>query len=280
MYFKEYHPSPCLSKYIDSYFMVDTANIYEDITDLVVPDGTFGLLFVDSQKTIKRNMAIDTPPITLKRTSVFGQKTKPVNYYFTKGNAHYFGVKINPAGLALFLDQSLKEFKNLFVEIDLLGNGKLTEIEDRVLAANGTEEKIRIVEGFVTERLKILRYNPDYILFVNIVSFIKDHKGEIRFDFLANHFNVNYKKIERLFHRFLGVTPKIYMRIVRFNAAIHYFSKHNNNLTELGYRLGFFDQSHFIREFRSFTSLSPSEFLTKKFSNSEETCLKLISNQW
>lgn len=281
MYFKEYYPNPGLSNYLDSYFVVDTANVYEDVTDLIVPDGTFGILFMDAQKSIRRNLGIEGPPITLKKTSVFGQKTKPVNYFYSKGNVSSFGIKINPAGLAMFLDQSLKEFKDLFVEIDLLNNAVLSDLESKILEANSIEAKILIVENFVVERLSILKYNPDYLLFVNIVGHIKEKKGEVRFDFLTSHFNVNYKKMERLFHRFLGITPKTYIRIVRLAATIHYLSKHETkNLTQTGYEMGFFDQSHFIREFKAFTSLSPREFFTKKFSNSEETCFKLISNQW
>lgn len=281
MYFKEFYPNPGLSSFIDSYFVVDTANVFEDITDLIVPDGTFGMLFIDSQKSIRRNMVIEGPPITLKKTSVFGQKTKPVNYFYSQGNANSFGIKINPAGLALFLDHSLKEFKDQFVEIDLLNSEVLSDLENKVLEANTIGNKILLIENFVIKRLSILKNNPDYVLFLNLVGYIKEKKGEVRSDLLTNHFNIHYKKIERLFHRFLGITPKTYIRIVRLAATIHYFSKNKSeNLTQTGYEMGFFDQSHFIREFKAFTSLSPREFFTKKYSNSEETCIKLISNQW
>lgn len=281
MYFREFYPNPSLSVYIDSYFVVDTANVFEDVTDLVVPDGTFGMLFIDDQESIRRNLGIEAPPITLKKTSVFGQKTKPVNYFYSKGNESSFGIKINPAGLALFLDQNLKEFKDQFIEIDLLDNGMLLKMENKVLEANTIAGKISVIENFVLERLSIFKYNPDYILFINMVGYIKEKRGEIRFDFLTRHFNVNYKKVERLFHRFLGITPKTYIRIVRLAATIHYFSKHEpESLTQTGYEMGFFDQSHFIREFKAFTSLSPREFFSKKLSNSEEACFKLISNQW
>ena len=281
MYFKEYYPSPQLSKFIDSYFVIDTNEVHESITDLVIPDGTFGLLFIDSQKNIQRNLKTASPPISLKKTAVFGQKTTPVNYYYSKGNEKSFGIKINPAGLALFLDNSLNEFKNLFVEIELLNNIPLLSLEQQVLEAKRIEYKIQIIEKFVVNKLNILSMNADYRLFSIIVDFIKERKGEIRFDYITEHFNVNYKKIERLFNHFLGITPKTYMRIVRFNATIHVQSKTKElNLTQLGYESGFFDQSHFIREFKSFTSLTPKNFFNKPHSYSEEIHLKLISSKW
>ena len=281
MYFKEYYPSLTLTKYIDSYFVVDTNEVHEDITDLVIPDGTFGLLFIDSQKNIQRNFKTTSPPIQLKKTSVFGQKTTPINYYYSKGNEKSFGVKINPAGLALFLDNSFNEFKNLFVEIELLSNTPLLNLEQQVLEATNIENKIQIIEKFATNRLNILSRNSDYMLFSIIVDFIKEKKGEIRFDYITEHFNINYKKIERLFNHFLGITPKTYIRIVRFNATIHIQSKIKDlNLTQLGYELGFFDQSHFIREFKTFTSLTPKDFFNKPLSESEEIHLNLISSRW
>ena len=90
MYFQEYLPKQELSKYIDSYFVMNTNDVYENITDLVVPDGTCGMLFIDTQKSVQRNLDIKSPPVALKRTAVFGQKTKPVNYYYTKGNESSF----------------------------------------------------------------------------------------------------------------------------------------------------------------------------------------------
>ena len=145
----------------------------------------------------------------------------------------------------------------------------------------GFREPADLIEKFVTARLNILNNNLDYVLFSAIVDFIKVKKGEVRFDFITKHFNVNYKKVERLFNHFLGITPKTYIRIVRFNATIHVQSKiQEANLTQLGYELGFFDQSHFIREFKSFSSLSPKDFFNKPLSYSEEIQLKLISARW
>jgi len=282
MYFKEYYPNPLLAKYIDSYFEIDTNEVHENLTSLIIPDGTFGLLFIDSKSNIKRNLkSITGPPKTLNKTCVFGQKTKPINYYYAKGKEKAFGIKINPAGLALFLNNDFCEFKNLFFEIDILNNKSLLDLEYEVFQASTVEIKIQVIEKFISKRLPVLKANDDYNLFTLMVDFIKAQKGLVRFDFLTNHFNVNYKKIERLFNHFLGVNPKTFIRIIRFNATIHVQSKASNiSLTQLAYELGFFDQSHFIREFKTFTTLTPKDFFNKPLCYSEEVHLKLISSRW
>ena len=281
MYFKEYYPNRPFSTYIDSYFTVDTSLVVENITDLVVPDGTFGMLFIDSQDSIKRNVSTESLPITLKRTSLFGQKTKPVNYYYSPGSSRSFGIKINPEGLPLFLDYSYKKLKNLYVEVDNLADRDLLELEEMVLEQENVGGKIRVVEDFLLKRISKLNSDDNYVLFSAIVEHIKAKKGEIRFDALSAHFNINYKKAERLFQFYLGITPKTYIRIIRFNAAIHLRGQLAQlNLTQLGNEVGFFDQSHFIKEFKSFSSLTPKDFFTKKLSSSEEALMNIISQRW
>jgi AraC-like DNA-binding protein len=281
MYFKEYYPDSFFSRYIDSYFTIDTSLVYEDITDLVVPDGTFGLLFIDSHNSIKRNSNSKSPPITLKRTSLFGQKTKAINYYYSPGKTQSFGVKINPQGLPLFMDFSSEEVKNLHIELDSLADKSISELEDKVFQSKTVAEKIEKVEAFMLQRIVKLNQNKDYLLFVAIVEHIKHCRGEVRFDAITDHFNVNYKKVERLFLFYLGITPKYYIRIIRFNATIHLQNHFENyNLTQLGNEVGFFDQSHFIREFRSFTSLTPKKFFNKQLSSSEKVMRDMISKRW
>ena len=281
MYFKEYYPNHLFSTYIDSYFTVDTSLVLENITDLVVPDGTFGMLFINSQDSIKRNVSTESLPITLKRTSLFGQKTKPVNYYYSPGSSKSFGIKINPGGLPLFLDYSYKELKNLYVEVDNLADRDLLELEERVLEKESVEGKIRVVEDFLLKRISKLNSDDNYVLFSAIVEHIKAKKGEVRFDALSAYFNINYKKVERLFQFYLGITPKTYIRIIRFNATIYLRGQLAQlNLTQLGNEVGFFDQSHFIREFKSFSSLTPKDFFTKKLSLSEVALMNIISQRW
>ncbi|WP_222983886.1 helix-turn-helix domain-containing protein [Flagellimonas meishanensis] len=281
MHLKEYYPDAFFSRYIDSYFTVDTSLVYEDITDLVVPDGTFGLLFIDSQDSIKRNVPTQTPPITLKRSSLFGQKTRPVNYYYSPGKTQSFGIKINPEGLPLFLNDSSRDFKNLYVELDYIMDRGLRELEERVLDKPLVKEKIAVVEDFLLKRISKLNANPDYLLFVALVEHIKEKRGELRFDALTTRFNMNYKKIERLFQHYLGVNPKTYIRIIRFNATIHLKNQLKDlSLTQIGNEVGFFDQSHFIREFKLFSNLTPKEFFTKDLSSSEQILMEMISKRW
>lgn len=86
---------------------------------------------------------------------------------------------------------------------------------------------------------------------------------------LAYHSNLSYRQFERLFKQKFGVSPKKFQRITRLQKTVkqvllssnkHYLSTALDN--------GYYDQSHFIKEFQSFTNLKPSQyFVTKNFDN-------------
>lgn len=278
MFFKEYFPNRFSSKYIDSYFTIDTSYIENDITDLIYPDGTFGLLFIDGENSIRRNNALDEAAVKFSKSTFFGQKTKPINYYYSAGNEKVFGLKIKPEGLPFFINNSSKYLKNQFLNIDCIGNKSLLALEEKILESHTIDEKIATVECYISKRVNTINQHKDYVLFSEILKFIKQNGGLIRFKEITKKFNSNYKKIERLFGFYLGITPKTYMRIVRFNNSLYLYNngKGNISLTQLGYNLGFFDQSHFIKEFKSFTAITPSEFFNKDLSDSEEAYLRII----
>jgi AraC-like DNA-binding protein len=86
--------------------------------------------------------------------------------------------------------------------------------------------------------------------------------GQSSIEELARHTNHSYKSIYRLFDKHLGLCPKMYIKILRFNKACSLLHLHPGiGWTELVHRCGYYDQSHFIREFRAIMKESPCHFL-------------------
>lgn len=80
-------------------------------------------------------------------------------------------------------------------------------------------------------------------------------------DYLASHACFSRKQYERMFTENIGLTPKQFMRVVRFQYAIYRRSADKNlTLTSLAYECGYYDQSHMINEFREFSGVAPREF--------------------
>ncbi|HNZ72737.1 MAG TPA: helix-turn-helix domain-containing protein, partial [Prolixibacteraceae bacterium] len=96
------------------------------------------------------------------------------------------------------------------------------------------------------------------------IQVIKQSRGQISANSLAEKLTTTPKSVERKFSNHLGKTPKQYIKLVRFQETLNDFSKHENiHLTEYAYRNGYFDQAHFIRDFKSFSGYTPREFVEK-----------------
>nr|WP_299229047.1 helix-turn-helix domain-containing protein [uncultured Psychroserpens sp.] len=250
------------------------------VKDLVIPDGTFGLIFIENEESIGRSMSTSTSSLPLKQASIFGQKTHAINYEINSINSQAFGLKIKPSGISLFTKDT-SALQNAYTSIDTLSDVELLEVESKILEATTVYEKIKLIELYMSRKLSSIELNDDFKLMESVINYIYLKKGNIRFDQLAVDFGLNYKKMERLFMKFIGLTPKVYIRIIRFNACISSrMINHSDSLTQLAYENGFFDQSHFIREFKQFTSLTPKQFFDKNRSYSEVENLNIINSRW
>lgn len=281
MYFQNYKPSPLLSKFIDCYFTVDLNQLTTKIEDLIVPDGTFGLIFIDDESAIERSLSTNTKSLPLKRTSIFGQKTYAVNYVYSSTKNKVFGLKIKPSGMFLFTKDVIN-IKNVFVDVNDLNDKSLICLEEKVLQVKSTIDRIKIVENFILNKLNTFEVADDLKLLEAIINTVYQYKGSVKFEFLLKNYNTSYKRIERIFLKYLGIPPKVYMRIVRFNATINTYQNTNfkENLTQLALANGFFDQSHLIKEFKQFASITPKQFFEKELSFSENEYINIISSRW
>jgi AraC-like DNA-binding protein len=79
---------------------------------------------------------------------------------------------------------------------------------------------------------------------------------------LANNCFLSRRQFERKFIHYAGYSPKQFQRIARFNAVIKGFEQQPGSLTEMAHHCGYYDQSHFIHDFRLFSGYSPKTFFT------------------
>lgn len=280
MYFQRHEPSPFFSIFIDCYFSIDTSLLDIKVKDLVIPDGTFGLIFVDNESALSRSLNTVSGHLPLNKTSIFGQKTHAVHYHMSPLKSKVFGLKIKPNGIPLFTNE-IQTIQNVFENIDALNNKALLTLEAQVLEAKTVIKKIAIVENYIMQEIQKATPDQDFKLMQSMMNFIFKYKGNLRLDILIEYFNVNYKKIERLFLKYTGMPPKSYIRIIRINACIDVTKFQDKlNLTVLALDNGFFDQSHLTKEFKRITSLTPKQFFQKERSYSEVENLNIINRRW
>ena len=92
---------------------------------------------------------------------------------------------------------------------------------------------------------------------------INELKRDDFFDKIENvaaRYGITSRYLQKIFLQHTGLTPKLYSKIARFQNSLQLIAKKNTSLTDIAYECGYFDQSHFIREFKSFTGFAPSVY--------------------
>jgi AraC-like DNA-binding protein len=115
--------------------------------------------------------------------------------------------------------------------------------------------------GKLIEEYLMARVIPCNTIFLEECLYtIQNTGGEIKLKELSSYMKCSEKKIVRSFLTFFDLTPKDYIRIVKFRKALASLNgNHSKSLTSISYESNYYDQSHFIRDFKFFTERTPKE---------------------
>lgn len=139
---------------------------------------------------------------------------------------------------------------------DVIRLHKIREVEERLSEAADDQQRIAIVEAFLLAGLRT--QSPD-LLVSHAVQQIKDTNGNIKIKALAADLFISHDAFEKRFRRSVGSTPKQFSAIVRLRHLLDHYSE-AESLTEAAYNAGYFDQAHFIKDFKAFTGQTPQAF--------------------
>jgi AraC-like DNA-binding protein len=160
-------------------------------------------------------------------------------------------------GLIHFTANPAHELFNQSVGMDyIFPLAKVREAEERLALAANDGERVAVMDRFFLSLLKEVVLDK---LIVEAVKRIYAAKGVIKVKTLQEELFISQSPFEKRFRSLVGTSPKKFASIVRFNAVMSDLGK-ARSLTELCYEYGYFDQSHFIKDFKQFTGKTPEEF--------------------
>jgi AraC-like DNA-binding protein len=166
-------------------------------------------------------------------------------------------VYFKPGGAAPFFEQPIHEIFDESLSLDnFMLRSELLVFEERLLESKSNAERIHLVEQFLISKMNPSKKDE---LVVAALALIHSHKGDVRMKELAENLHTSQSPLEKRFRKIVGLSPKKYASIIRFKHAIKSYAP-QKSLTELGYEVGFYDQAHFIKEFKNFTGQRPNIF--------------------
>lgn len=271
MTLKEIKPSERLRPYVKCYFIFESESALE-LEDIVFPGGNMEIMFNLGEgiwRSAVDNVFQTTPPVEL-----WGQITRPLAIQ-SKGNNTMLGIRFFSHSAACFLNEDIWEFNNQIADLrDVLGHPVKT-LHSRLMEVRELSKRIDLIENFLLSRLSAVEKRPEKIAMVgHMVQDMRKNAFTETMEVVASRYNITPRYLQKLFLQYTGIPPKLYGKINRFKQSLRLISNKENSLTSIAYDCGYFDQSHFIREFKSFTGLTPSAYfpeqypVTQVFSNS------------
>lgn len=254
MKYSIYKPHNYLSDFIHYYWVLEqTLDTPTTFTNRVIPSGELQIMF--HYGTPFREINQTKQGILQPQCLICGQQTQYMDVV-TSNSVGVIAVVFYPHTFRAFFPDPVNEFTNQSIALDNFFRREISKLQERIIEAQHTPDRIRLIEHFLLRRLS-LPYHFD--ITKAAVNTIAKAQGQITIDETAKQLHISRRQFERLFLVNVGMPPKQFGRIVRWQNTINLF-RTDRSLTELSQEGGYFDQSHLIREFKEFTGLSPKAF--------------------
>lgn len=257
MKFQVFQPAATLQSIVQCHLEADGRASVDLGEHTLFPNGLSGIFFNfgNTQKIIIHEEYI-TPPV-----SIFGQIDRHFTITYQPG-FYSLGVLLKPSVLSWLFRIDMEEITNKALDGRLVSL-ELNALHDQLAEAASVKEKIERIERYlITLAQRSMRPAAHVEHAIHLIQ----HQKVSSMDQLARTLNVSQRYLEIQFKRTVGLSPKTYSLIHRFKRMEHHLIKMNAiHWENMSFASEYYDQNHFIRDFKRFTGLTPSAYLIESF---------------
>jgi AraC-like DNA-binding protein len=224
-----------------------------------LPTGRVDIVVPLLQDHIVRFDSVDSPLPQLLRGAVVSGAHDRFAVRGMAGPSVVLGVHLRPGGAAAFFDGGLGALRNRTVPLEDLWGPAACELRERLQAASGVEQRFDIVEQTLRQRLRAAP-GPDLAVAQALQSLARD-PAAARIECLHRALEMSAARFIRRFEDAVGIGPKRYARVLRFNALLPRIAAGAPpDWAQTAADGGWYDQSHLIHEFKRLAGLTPTAY--------------------
>jgi len=258
VHYTELPPANSLAPFVECIWMLQSDSNLFNNRELIIPGGRTEMIF-NFGNPIHWIDSKDTSLIQTCYGSYFlGPRNRPF-FIEQRGIINMVGVRFRHGGLAPFTTVPMNLLLNEVVPMDHLFGNEGDILTHRLHTLDKATQKI-LIEDFLMKRFQHLTCMRQTL---HLISQVKQCAFGDHIKKISEKSGVHYKKMERIFSKYTGYNPKNFSRVIRFYSALQHMKKSSSSLTGIGLNNGYYDQPHFIRDFKAFTGKSPSQFHTE-----------------
>jgi AraC-like DNA-binding protein len=226
----------------------------------IIADGCPGLFFDHSKNSANYKNDVKLLPAII----LYGQATRHGQLNIN-GQPRLIGACFYPNALKTIFGFDADELTDTCTDLDLLARKQGVYLLENLLEEKSAGNKIEIISNYLSAQLQKNNPPKDNAAHSAVARIIESN-GTLSLSELQKDLGLSERSLERKFKQTVGIPPKLFSRIWRFQVSLEQLRKNETiRLSDLAYENEYADQSHFIRAFREFAGFSPNQF--KKQSN-------------
>lgn len=182
-------------------------------------------------------------------------------------NSEMLVIQFKPDGAYPFIHQPIEQYNGLVVDAQQVFGDEVLQLRKLILNAEETAQKFAAVDKWLLNRCDESKLPPNEIS--SLVANLRTESMAKHQEIIACYPNTQKHLIDQ-FKKYVGLTPKYYQRILRFNDVLQQIHLQQQiDWPDVALLCGYSDQSHFIKEFRHFSGFNPSEYLSNEYQKDE-----------
>jgi AraC-like DNA-binding protein len=258
MQYQEYDIAEDLKPFVKVIWSMESdVDVYNEMPMHILPDTCVELVvhFRDPYKT-----TFSDNSISVQEQSLVVAQMKSFMKIQPYGKTGLIAVRFSALGAYHFFDIPMKEIANKETGLRDLWKDFACDIEDRILLARTSQHRSQIIQNYLKVQLSRNGYIDKGVEFC--VNEIKHARGQISVDTLADKAGISSRQLVRRFDKCIGLSPKEFIRISKFIGSLDMMNyTKGKSLTDIAIDSGYYDQAHFIHDFREFSGMSPTDYL-------------------
>jgi AraC-like DNA-binding protein len=192
--------------------------------------------------------------------AVLHAQTSRYRRFLTHGSFGIFGAYLYPSALPQLFGMSSPAFSNEMPALSAVCGAEGRLLEERIMTAKYHHRRVEILSDFLLSQLG--KRKPAETAAHQAIQTIIKAQGMVNVTALAADLCLSTRQFERHFKTYAGFSAKTYARIIRFQRAASQYGRIEENLTALAYECGYYDQSHFIHDFKEFSGYHPRQYFS------------------
>lgn len=257
--FTPHIPHSSLLPYIEYYWIGKSkVSLFEQREVSVFPINMHTLILVDGDSPlIFQNNSIKPIP----NVCLIGILSHMCKYYLV-GSVSFVAIRFKPSGFFRFFGIPANHFVDNCIDFELCCK-ESNYVLEKIATVKSDQQIVECLNKFFIHQGSLRNYLDQKLIPVKgLVNYFRDNVSMSRFSEFCKDHNQSTRSMRQALIEKVGIPPKLFSRIERFNHAYNaLIYQKKKDLHDIIYRMGYFDQAHFLKEFRHFTNQTPGSFI-------------------